>query len=325
MKKQVLRMKNKKRHLRKGKSSREEISTRAAVLRKIIAHLASDHLLGKKMKTGELRKNMVEPKWKCPDPFTVEKIRLDTFSMELLYAKERKRQARIILQLHGGGYIGAMRNAYRNFACLYNEASGGAGVLTIDYRVAPEHPFPAALIDAGKAFDWLLEQGFREQQIILAGDSAGGGLALALCHYLKDQGRQLPAGIIAMSPWTDLTASGPSYDDNYECDPLFGNTRESMLYRKDYIGTYNPKMPYISPRFGDFTGFPPMLLQVGSIEMLLSDSIAVAYQAKRAGVKVRLSIYEGMFHLFQMAMKMMPESAKAWREIAYFLRMIWYE
>ena len=242
--------------------------------------------------------------------------------MELLSKKEEGRRDHIILQLHGGGYIGAMRNAYRTFAGLYCEVSQGMPVLTIDYRVAPENPYPAALEDAVAAFDWLLTSGWREEQIILAGDSAGGGLALALCLYLKDRGRPLPAGIIAMSPWTDMTASGPSYEDNYEKDPLFGNSRDSLIYNRDYVADNDPKNPYISPLFGEYEGFPPMLLQVGSIEMLLSDSVLVAEKAKEAGVQVKLTVYEGMFHIFQMALKLIPESREAWMEIGRFLEEI---
>ena len=145
---------------------------------------------------------------------------------------------------------------------------------------------------------------------------------MALCMYLKDHGRTLPAGIIAMSPWTDLTASGPSYDENYEKDPLFGNTRDSLIYNRDYVGENDPTDPYISPLFGDYEGFPPMLIQVGSIEMLLSDSELVAQKAKKAGVPVKLTIYEGMFHIFQMAMKLLPESQAAWTEIGKFLEEI---
>ena len=244
--------------------------------------------------------------------------------MELLSPREGAREDEILLQLHGGGYIGAMRNAYRTFAGLYSEAGKGLKVLTIDYRVAPEHPYPAALLDALAAFDWLLSRGYTEEQIIVAGDSAGGGLALGLCMYLKDIGRPLPAGIIAMSPWTDLTASGPSYVENYEKDPLFGNTRDSLIYNKDYVWDNDPRNPYISPLFGNFEGFPPMLLQVGSVEMLLSDSVSVAEKAKAAGGKVKLSVYEGMFHIFQMAMKLMPESRAAWAEIGRFLKVCRY-
>lgn len=305
------------------KKNKKEIesSIRGYVVRQMIAHVTADHLLGQKIKSGELRKKLVEPKWRVPDVFVMEEIEMENFTMELLKRKEGAREDYVILQLHGGGYIGAMRNAYRTFAGLYNEQSGGMSVLTIDYRVAPENPYPAALEDAVAAYDWLMEQGFAADQIIVVGDSAGGGLALGLCMYLKDRKRELPAGIIAMSPWTDLTASGSSYEENYEKDPLFGNTRESLIYNKDYVGENDPKNPYISPMFGEYDGFPPMLIQVGSIEMLLSDSVSVAEKAKGAGVKVKLTVYEGMFHIFQMALKLLPESRAAWEEIGDFFKM----
>ena len=298
-----------------------EASIRGKVMRDLISRMTNDLSIGKKIKNGELRKQIgnTEPPWKCPDCFCMTIIEMEHFTMELLESHENPRTDKIILQLHGGGYIGAMRNAYRMFAGLYNEVGHGMSVLTIDYRVAPEHPYPAALEDAYVAYQWLLEQGWFSEQIILAGDSAGGGLAMALCHYLKDQGQQLPCGIVAMSPWTDLTASGESYDTNYERDPLFGKTRDSLLYNKDYIGENDPVNAYISPMFGDFREFPPMLIQVGSYERLLSDSVGVAAKAREQGVKVRLSIYDGMFHIFQMAAKMLPESKRAWVEIGKFI------
>jgi acetyl esterase/lipase len=195
-------------------------------------------------------------------------------------------------------------------------------VLTPDYRVAPENVFPAALEDALDAYNWLLDQGFFGEQIIIAGDSAGGGLAMALTMYLKDHHLPMPGGIIAMSPWTDLTASGESYETNYEKDVLFGNTRESLIYQNDYPGEHDRMDPYISPLFGDFRQFPPMLIQVGSHEMLLSDATGVASKARQQGIRVRLSIYEGMFHVFQMAYLNIPESKRAWAEVGKFLEVL---
>lgn len=298
-----------------------EASIRGRVMRELIAHVTNDHLIGKKIKNGELRKKIgnAEPPWKCPDCFTMTEVPMENFRMELLEPKEQLNTEKIILQLHGGGYVGAMRNAYRMFAGLYSEVSRGMAVLTPDYRVAPENPYPAALEDAFAAYCYLLEEGWFADQIIVAGDSAGGGLAMALCHYLKDHGKSLPCGIVAMSPWTDLTASGESYDTNYERDPLFGKTRDSLIYNKEYIRDNDPLNAYISPLYGDFRGFPPMLIQVGSYEMLLSDSVSVAAKAREQGVKVRLSIYDGMFHIFQMAAKMLPESKRAWVEIGKFM------
>ena len=278
----------------KEKEKESEVSVRGRVIGELMGHLTNDFAIGKKIKSGELRKKLNEPPWKVPDCFTMTHIDMGDFTMKLLESKENVNPQRIILQLHGGGYVGAVRNAYYVFAGLYNEVSHGCSVLTPDYRVAPEHPFPAALEDAAASYRWLLEQGWFGDQILLAGDSAGGGLAMALTMYIKDHHMPMPGGIVAMSPWTDLTASGESYETNYEKDPLFGNTRESLIYLNAYAKDHDPMDCYISPLFGDFRQFPPMLIQVGSLEMLLSDSVSVAAKARSQGIKVRLSIYEGI-------------------------------
>ena len=190
--------------------------------------------------------------------------------------------------------------------------------------MAPEHPFPAALEDAVYAYRWLTgERGYAPEQIVVAGDSAGGGLALALIHYLKDHKMPLPAGVVTMSAWTDLSLGGESYDTMYELDPLFGNSRHSMIYECSYIGDADVTDPYISPLYGDFTGFPPMLMQVGEHEMLLSDTIEAARKAREAGGRVRVSVYGEMFHVFQMCLNLIPESREAWAEVGEFLRIVY--
>lgn len=299
-----------------------EASVKGRVIADLLSHLTNDLQIGKKIKSGELRKRLKEPPWIVPDCFNMTHIELKNFSMKLLSLKENPSQDHVILQLHGGGYMGAVRNAYYVFAGLYNEVSHGCNVLTPDYRVAPEHPYPAALEDAVASYQWLLDKGYYGEQIIVAGDSAGGGLAMALCMYLKDHHMPMPGGLVAMSPWTDLTASGESYETNYERDPLFGNTKDSLIYVNDYAGDHDKMDCYISPLFGDFRGFPPMLIQVGSLEMLLSDSVSVAAKAREQGIRVRLSIYEGMFHVFQMAYLNIPESKKAWAEVGKFIDVI---
>ena len=299
-----------------------EASVKGRVLADLLSHLTNDLQIGKKIKSGELRKRLKEPPWIVPDCFNMTHIELKNFSMKLLSLKENPSQDHVILQLHGGGYMGAVRNAYYVFAGLYNEVSHGCNILTPDYRVAPEHPYPAALEDAVASYQWLLDKGYYGEQIIVAGDSAGGGLAMALCMYLKDHHMPMPGGVVAMSPWTDLTASGESYETNYERDPLFGNTKDSLIYVNDYAGDHDKMDCYISPLFGDFRGFPPMLIQVGSLEMLLSDSVSVAAKAREQGIRVRLSIYEGMFHVFQMAYLNIPESKKAWAEVGKFIDVI---
>lgn len=299
-----------------------ETSKRAKVLAEIVNRFYGDHLIGRKLKTGELRKTKKEPEWRVPKLFEFEHIEMFDFTMKLLTRKENPQTDRAILLLHGGGYMVPVRNNYYKMAGVLNEVSGGLPVLVPDYRVAPENSYPAALDDALSAYDWLLKKGFKGEQIILAGDSAGGGLAFALTMYLRDHLLPIPGGIIAMSPWTDLTASGESYESNYLIDPIFGNTKESMIYQNDYPGFRDKTHPYISPVFGSFHDFPPMLIQVGEREMLLSDSVNVVAKAKEQGVSVRLSIYPGMFHVFQFAFHRLPESKRAWEEIRHFINII---
>lgn len=296
----------------------DNISLQAKIVRQLINIATSDHLIGPGIKKGTFRRRLVEPPWKCPSGYSMLKIKMKKFGMEFLTPPEVN-SGYAVLQLHGGGYIGKMRNVYRSFAKYYSDMRGGIKVLTIDYRVAPEDPYPAALEDAVTAYKWLMGLGYKGSDIIVAGDSAGGGLALALAMYLKDNNINLPAAMVLMSPWTDLTASGSSYETNYELDPLFGNTRESMIYNGEYIGSNEPDNPYISPLFGDFNGLMPMLFQAGSIEMLLSDSVDAAKKAEEAGCSVKLNVYEGMFHVFQMALDLLPESKQAWQEVKEFI------
>jgi len=298
-------------------------ASRIGILTRDMMSDVMETALKKPIQTGEFRKHPVEPAWRCPAGYLYELVEGGGFVMEYL-KPETAVTGRVILQLHGGGYIGPMKNIYRRFAVKYSKISYGADVLTPDYRVAPEHPFPAALEDAVYAYQWLLrEQKYEAKNIVVAGDSAGGGLALALCLYAKDHGLPLPGGIITMSAWTDVSLSGDSYETNYEIDPLFGNSRENMLYQCSYIGEADPKNPYLSPLFGDFKDFPPMLCQVGSYEVLLDDTLRAAARAREAGVKVRLSVYDGMFHVFQMGLELIPESREAWEEAEAYLRHIY--
>lgn len=298
----------------------EEMSRKARLVKNMIMFATSRHFIGPRLKDGTIRQHLVEPPWHCPDGYINMPIRMERFEMELLTPPQADEEhGQIILQLHGGGYIAKIRNAYRDVAVFYSKMPGNRRVLSVDYRVADENPYPAALEDAVDAYQWLLNAGYSGDRIILAGDSAGGGLVLALAMYLRDHEISLPRCLVMMSPWTDLTASGASYQDNYEKDPLFGNTRESMIYNGAYAGGYDPKTPYISPMFGDFHGLPPMLFQVGGDEMLLSDSVDAAAKAEEAGGCVRLSVYEEMYHVFQLALEHLPESEKAWKEVEEFL------
>lgn len=298
------------------------MSVRGKVVVDVMNHINNDWHIGKKIKSGEIRKRLVEPEWKVPSGYTFTQIDREHFTMRLLASKVNPSTDKVFLLLHGGGYVARIRNVYYSFGVLLNQLSEGCNVLIPDYRIAPEDPFPAALEDALEAYEWLLGRGYFGEQIILCGDSAGGGLAMALTHYLKDHHMPMPCGIIAMSPWTDVTASGDSYTDNFDKDILFGNTTDSLIYNNPYPGDKDPMDYYISPKYGDFRGFPPMLIQVGSTEMLLSDSVDVAAKARTQSVKVRLSVYEGMFHVFQMCLLNIPESRRAWAEIGRFIKIL---
>lgn len=300
------------------KESVDKLSHRAKFVRSMVSEFNKNSFLKNHFVAGVRSVSEFDKAYKYPDQYTATRIDMENFPMELLELNGSD-SPWVILQLHGGGYVGAFKNNYRNMAKFYSEAGKGAKVLTIDYRVAPEHVFPAALDDALCAYEWLLENGYTEENIILAGDSAGGGLAMALCHYLKDRGKMLPKAIIGFSPWTDLTASGSSYTENVDKDPIFGHSKEDIISKSSYIGDDEATNPYISPLFGEFEGFPPMLIQAGTHEMLLSDSSSVAEKAKAAGVDVTFTIYEGMFHVFQMVGYLIPESKKAWSQVGEFI------
>lgn len=300
----------------------EKVSLRGKLVRDMMRNMM-DSAMGHKFQTGEFRMNPVEPAWICPQDYEYEIVDMGLFKTEYLRPAEVC-TGRVILQIHGGGYIGPMKNTYRDFAVQYSRRSLGGDVLTVDYRVAPEFPYPAALEDAVASYKWLIEEKrYAPEKIVVAGDSAGGGLTLALMLYLRDHGIPLPAGVIVMSPWTDLTCSGESYTTNYSRDPQFGNTKDNMLYNSSYIGDNDPREPYISPVFGEYHGFPPVLMQVGSEEVLLSDTLTVAEKLRNAHGKLRLSVYDGMFHVFQMALRLIPESREAWTEVGRFLEIIY--
>ena len=306
----------------------ESVSLRGRTARRFVK--VANHLpvIGNMNLNGELQnlRSDREREWRCPEHLIRTVMETDDFGMELLsrtenYLSNCERKA--ILQLHGGGYYGRMHNTYRDAAAMYIEVSGGADVLTPDYRVAPENPYPAALEDALEAYFWLIEQDYRSENIVIAGDSAGGGLTLALSLYLRDHHMPMPGGIITMSAWTDLTKSGDSYQEKFDSDPIFGGTRNTLVYKEGYYKDHDPMDPYISPVNGDYRGFPPMLMQVGEQEMLLSDTLSVAQRARFAGGRIRCHVYPGMFHIFQMGFTLYPEAKEAWGEIARFLKVIW--
>ncbi len=173
-------------------------------------------------------------------------------------------------------------------------------VLAFDYRLAPEHPYPAALEDAVRVWDYLMYLGFGARDVIVAGDSAGGNLALVLVHYLKKEKRQLPGGLLLMSPWTDLTSSGQSFVGKADMDPVLNKEYIDQMV-KAYVVNQDPADFMISPLFGDFEKFPPVYIQAGENEILLDDSRRLADRLREAGASVRMEVFPGMWHVFQMS------------------------
>jgi len=224
---------------------------------------------------------------------------------------------RVILYLHGGGYVIGSINTHRAMIARIARASN-ARALAIDYRLAPEHPFPAAVDDATRAYKWLLAQGYKPQKIVIAGDSAGGGLTLAALLALRDSGQPLPAGAVPISPWTDLEGTGESVRSRAEKDPMVqqANLAESA---KQYYGAHDPKDPLVSPLHANFRGLPPMLIHVGDAEILLDDATRVAERAKLAGVDVELEVWDDMIHVWHVFAKLLPEGQQAIDKIGKFV------
>lgn len=205
----------------------------------------------------------------------------------------------VILYCHGGGYTSG---SFRYARSITNKlaSSTSMDVLSFDYRLAPENPYPAALEDAMNVWDHLMYHGYGARDIIIAGDSAGGNLALTLTLKLKEQGRLLPRGLVLFSPWTDLTMSGKSHKEKAELDPIL-SAEYLQRCRESYAPEMELKNPLISPVFGDFTGFPPTYIQVGTNEILLSDSTKLQRQLQKYHVPVKMEYYPGMWHVFQMS------------------------
>jgi monoterpene epsilon-lactone hydrolase len=219
---------------------------------------------------------------------------------------------RVILYLHGGGYVMGSINTHRAMVARIARASQ-ARALALDYRLAPEHPFPAAVEDATAAYRWLLAQGYQPARIVISGDSAGGGLVLATLVALRDAIVPLPACAVPISPWTDMEGTGASMKTNASKDPMIpaGNNAGLFNMAKAYVGTGDPKNPLASPLHADYRGLPPLLIQVGETETLLDDSTRVAEKARVAGVKVELEVWDEMIHVWHVFAKLLPEGQQA--------------
>jgi monoterpene epsilon-lactone hydrolase len=246
----------------------------------------------------------------------VEKINIDGIQAEWLIPLGA--DEKVILYLHGGGYVTGSIEDHRMMCGLLANAAT-AKVLIPEYRLAPENPFPAAVDDALKVYQWLLERGISFADIIIAGDSAGGGLSVATVLALKDKSASLPAAVLCLSPWADLTLKGRSHITKAKAEAVL---RKEVLHEWAlcYTDESNLTNPLVSPVYGDFHGFPPLLIQVGSEEILLDDSLMLTEKAKAAGVDVTLKIWDGMWHVWQALGDLIPENKKTFEEIGQFVQ-----
>ncbi|MEX2236922.1 MAG: alpha/beta hydrolase [Dehalococcoidia bacterium] len=229
---------------------------------------------------------------------------------------------RRLLYLHGGGYVAGSPASHRQMAGRL-AAVGGCAVLLIDYGLAPEKRFPVAVDDAVAAWEWMLANGpnggVSAVNAFVAGDSAGGGLTLALLLALRDRGLRMPDAACAISPWADLTMSGASMETRAGRDPMV--QREFLNWMADlYLDGASPREPLASPLFGDFKGLPPLLIQVGDDEVLLDDSVRVAENAKAAGVEVELEVWPEMIHVWHAFWPILPEAREALDGMAAFIK-----
>ncbi len=225
---------------------------------------------------------------------------------------------RVVLYLHGGGYVIGSPRSHRHLAAAIAGAAG-ASALSLDYRRAPEDPFPAAVDDAVACYRWLLEQGIAPGRIVIAGDSAGGGLTVATLVALKDTRVPLPAGGVCISPWVDLTFSGASYEAKAAADPVVRRPGIDEMARA-YLGKTDPRTPLASPVFADLRGLPPLLIHVGSDEVLLDDAVQLAERAKAAGVSATLEVWDRMIHVWHWFLPMLEEADTAIQGIGRFCR-----
>ncbi|MDE1991089.1 MAG: alpha/beta hydrolase [Rhizobiaceae bacterium] len=223
---------------------------------------------------------------------------------------------RAILYIHGGGFYSGSTRTHRALAGALAKAAS-ADVLLIDYRLVPEYSYPAQVNDALNGYRWLMESGYRNDNIVIAGDSVGGNIAIEATLKQIQAKRPLPAAVVTMSPVTDLAATGPSMKNNAANDPITGKVQIEAM-QKAYLGGKSPTDPEVSPLYADMTGFPPLLMQVGSREMLMDDTLRLADKARQAGVDVTTEVWPGMIHEWQLFPFWLEDARRSNQKVADF-------
>ena len=247
----------------------------------------------------------------------VEQAEVHGLNTEWLTPKESP-EDKLLLYLHGGAYVMGNCATHRQLVSYIAKYSGVKALLP-EYRLAPEHPFPAAIEDAVGLYRSLLADGYSPENIVIAGDSAGGGLAMATLLSLRDAGDPLPAAVCLLSPWLDLASTGESMTTRAKKDPWF-QPKDMPIVAAYYCTDDEFKNPLASPVYADLSGLPPLYIQVGEDEILLSDSTRAAEKVKAAGGEVEIEIWPGMWHVFQAFLHQVPESKKAVKKIGAYVR-----
>jgi len=246
---------------------------------------------------------------------TYEEVQSADICGEWVIPEANYYEEKVLLYLHGGGYVSSTPRTHRPITASLARMANQR-VFALDYRLAPEVPFPAAVDDAARAFAWLMEIGVKAENISIAGDSAGGGLVIAALLRLKARQQPLPACAICLSPWVDLTGAAS-----------YGNAETCAMYRPEdvsafaevYLNGASPRSPEASPLFGDLHGLPPLLVQASTTELLFDEAVQLHEKAKKSGVDSTLREYPGLLHVWQMCNGLMPEAGAALREIATFI------
>jgi epsilon-lactone hydrolase len=253
---------------------------------------------------------------KLPPGLKVESFTLSGMKAEWLIPAGATKE-KVIFYTIGGGYISGTCNDHRTLVAKVAEVSGIA-ILIFDHRLAPENPYPAALDDSLAAYRWLLEQGTAPENIVIMGESAGGGLCLATLLAVRDQGLTLPVAGVAISPWTDLKLTGESY--RTQAKVCISPPGMNVICSKSYVGDHDPADPYISPLYGDLRGLPPLYINVGDFETMRDDSTRFAAKAKAAGVDTTMVVGKKMIHCYPLMAGMFPEATQALNEVCDFIK-----
>ncbi len=244
-------------------------------------------------------------------------VHADDVPCEWVLCADELHQDRVFIYLHGGGYFFGSPRSHRALTWRISQ-TGKMKVLAVDYRQPPDHEYPTPIWDVVRVYRWLLARGYEAQNIFIGGDSAGGNLTLVALLKFRELGLPMPAGAVCISPWADLSATGESMHENAHHDPMIPVSLLKFL-AKIYAGEHSPHDPMLSPVYADYSGLPPILVQVGSTEVLLSDAQRVVAAAQRAGIPVQLTVYPEMMHVFQVMAHIIPEGKDAVREIGRFV------